>query len=83
MNDIIDDYIQPIIEEDTEHRIEFDINPMPLAFGDLEMIKSVWANLIENAVKFTRKEDVAKIAIGADETEKDITFYIKDNGGGI
>jgi len=83
MNDIIDTYIQPIIEEDTEHRIEFNINRMPLAFGDLEMMRSVWANLIENAVKFTSGKDVAKIAIGADETENDITFYIKDNGAGF
>jgi signal transduction histidine kinase len=33
------------------------LNIMSLAFGDLNMIKSVWSNLIENAIKFTKKKE--------------------------
>jgi len=83
INGIVDTLIQPIKEEDTERRIEWDINPMPLAFGDFDMIKSVWSNLIENAVKFTKNKDLAKITIGAEENEKDTIYYIKDNGAGF
>ncbi|WP_296621123.1 ATP-binding protein [Marivirga sp.] len=83
MNDIVDAYIQPILEEDVEHRIVFTIKSMPLAFGDLEMIKSVWGNLIENAVKFTSKNELAKITIDAEQTEKEIIYHIKDNGAGF
>ena len=83
MNDIINAYIQPIMEEDIEHRIVFNINSMPLAFGDLEMIKSVWNNLIDNAVKFTKKNELAKITIGAEQTENELIYYIKDNGAGF
>jgi light-regulated signal transduction histidine kinase (bacteriophytochrome) len=83
INGIVDTLIQPIKEEDTEHRIELNINPLPLAFGDFNMIKSVWSNLIENAVKFTKNKDLAKITIGAEENEKDTIYYIKDNGAGF
>ena len=83
MNDIVDTLIQPIREQDQEGRIEFNIDPMSLAFGDLNMIKSVWSNLIENAVKFTKKKDLTKISIGAEENENYIIYYIKDNGAGF
>jgi len=83
MNDIVDAYIQPILEADVEHRIVFNIDSMPLAFGDLEMIKSVWSNLIDNAVKFTRKNELAKITIAAEQTETETNYHIIDNGAGF
>src|SRR5665648_877683 len=83
MNEIVDALIQPNREQDQQHRIEFHINPLPPAFGDLEMIKSVWNNLIENAIKFSKKKDLAKISIGAEENETEIIYYIKDNGAGF
>src|SRR5665648_26057 len=83
MNQIVDALIQPTREQDQQHRIEFHINPLPPAFGDLEMIKSVWNNLIENAIKFSKKKDLAKISIGAEENETEIIYYIKDNGAGF
>ena len=83
MNDIVNAYIQPIKEADVEHRIVFDIDSMPLAYGDLEMIKSVWSNLIENAVKYTRKNELAEITIGAEQTGNETIYRIKDNGAGF
>src|SRR5665648_231944 len=83
MNQIVDALIQPTREQDQQHRIEFHINPLPSVFGDLEMIKAVWNNLIENAIKFSKKKDLAKISIGAEENETEIIYYIKDNGAGF
>jgi len=83
MNEIVSALIQPTQEQDIEHRIEFVIDTMPFSFADLEMIKSVWSNLIENAVKFTRKKDHAKIYIGFEENEDSIIYHVKDNGAGF
>src|SRR5665648_39215 len=83
MNEIVEALIEPDREQDQQHRIEFHINPLPPAFGDLEMIKSVWNNLIENAIKFSGKKDLAKISIGAEKNEPEIIYYIKDNGAGF
>jgi len=83
MNEIVENLIQPTREQDTKHRIEFSIEPMPSAFADLEMIKQIWSNYIENAVKFTSKTDMPKISIGAEENENDNVYYIKDNGAGF
>src|SRR5450756_2455689 len=83
MNQIVDALIQPTREQDQQHRIEFHINPLPSIFGDLEMIKAVWNNLIENAIKFSKKKDLAKISIGAEENKTEKIYYIKDNGAGF
>jgi light-regulated signal transduction histidine kinase (bacteriophytochrome) len=44
----------------------------------------VWANLIQNAVKFTRTREEAVISIGvASDTPRELTFFIQDNGVGF
>jgi K+-sensing histidine kinase KdpD len=83
MNEIVEAIIQPIREQEIDRQIEFMIEPMHLAFGDLEMMKSVWSNLIENAVKFSRKKEFTKIVIGANEEKNETVYFIKDNGVGF
>lgn len=48
---------------------------------DLDMIRRVLINLIENASKFTPDEGI--ITIGAAEQGKKILFWVEDNGPGI
>lgn len=83
MNKIVEAMVEPIKEQDQANRIEIRVSEMPFALGDLQMIESVWSNLIENAVKFTRKKEKAIITIGAEEKEDVIVYYIKDNGAGF
>ncbi len=83
MNEIVESMLLPIREQDVEHRIELQVDSLPSVYGDMVMLNSVWSNLIENAVKFTQKRDLAQISIGAEETDGEIVYYIKDNGAGF
>lgn len=83
MNDIINALIKPIQDEDVEKKITFHIPPLPKAYGDLEMFKSVWGNLLDNAVKFSRTKEHIEISIGAEEKSDGIIYYMKDNGVGF
>jgi len=83
MNEIVSTLIKPIKEQEISRKIEWNIETLPPAYGDLDMMKSVWSNLIENAVKFTKNRDVSKISIGANEGKNTVTYYIKDNGVGF
>jgi PAS domain S-box-containing protein len=49
--------------------------------ADRNMISTIIRNLISNAIKFTDYK--GEITIGADKTEMEFTFFIKDNGIGI
>ena len=53
------------------------------AYGDFDMLKIVFVNLLANAVKFTRYANVARIEIGVQEIDNVPTYYIKDNGVGF
>ena len=57
---------------------------MPMAKGDPAMLKQVFANLLGNAVKYSRGRDPAEIAVGcAGEEEGRSVIYVRDNGVGF
>jgi len=67
-----------------ERKLRLDLRPLPPASGTRPMIRQVWANLIGNAIKFTKEREVAEIEIGAqDGGEGGPIYYVKDNGAGF
>ena len=51
--------------------------------GDLSMMRQVWINLISNALKYSRKQEVSRIEIGCKNEDNHIVYYIQDNGVGF
>jgi PAS domain S-box-containing protein len=64
--------------------ILWNIQPLPEVYGDFSMLRLVFVNLIQNALKFTRTRSEVKIEIGciSDNQEENI-FFVKDNGVGF
>jgi PAS domain S-box-containing protein len=63
--------------------IKWELSTLPVVEGDYMLLKRVWTNLIENAVKFTRDCQEARISISCMENEKEVVFCISDNGVGF
>ncbi|MGD0886246.1 MAG: PAS domain S-box protein [Thermodesulfovibrionales bacterium] len=63
--------------------IVWKIGELPEVYGDPSMLKLVLANLISNAVKFTRTRPRAEIEIGCREEKEESIFFVKDNGVGF
>lgn len=63
--------------------IEFRLQPLPKAHGDLAMIKQVVTNLLSNAVKFSHTRPATIIEIGCEEHGALLTYFVKDNGVGF
>lgn len=59
------------------------IDPLPVARGDLPMIRQALANLVSNAFKFTRPRPDARIEIGGEEGPTETTYLVRDNGVGF
>ena len=53
------------------------------AFGDANLIKIAWTNLISNAIKYSSKKDSSEISISSELKDHTITYSIKDNGVGF
>jgi len=64
-------------------KITFNVESLPDVKGDEELIRQVWTNLISNAIKYTGKKPEAVIDIGSTSTDKETTFFVKDNGAGF
>src|SRR3569623_2009325 len=64
-----------------ERRIEWSIGPLPIVIGDENMLRTVWQNLIGNAVKYTGRREVAQIAINVNrDRDGEYVFTVADNG---
>ena len=65
-------------------QIVWNIAPLPDAMGDPSMLKQVFANLLGNAVKYSRHRATAQIEVGcAGEEDGRCVLYVRDNGAGF
>ena len=72
------------LSQDTRGRtIEWKIEPLPKVYVDKTLFRQVWMNLLGNAIKYTLYRQKAEITIGYREDEKEVEFFIKDNGAGF
>jgi len=64
--------------------VEFIVQqPLPAVRGDRGRIRQVFANLIENAVKFRSLERGLRIEVGCEEERGFYRLHVRDNGIGI
>ncbi|MFY9268206.1 MAG: ATP-binding protein [Candidatus Manganitrophaceae bacterium] len=83
----LDSLIQEVIRDlqmDVQNReIAWKIDPLPDVEGDAMMLRQVWANLIGNAVKYTRTRARAEIEVGSRTEGGEVLFFVRDNGVGF
>ena len=63
--------------------VRITVGALPEAWGDRGLIRQVLANLISNAIKFTRLRAVATVEVGADVDAGEQAFWVRDNGVGF
>ena len=63
--------------------VEFAVEIDCHCWGDPMLLRQVFANLIGNAVKYTRKREAARVGISARRERDEILFTVRDNGVGF
>ncbi len=80
VNELIEQF--KIIHQNRE--IEWKVSLLPTIPCDANLFKTVFENLIANAVKYTSKKPLAVIEIGARDLPDNLTeVFVKDNGVGF
>jgi PAS domain S-box-containing protein len=66
-----------------ERQVEISVGDLPACQADPGLLRQAYANLIANALKFTRNCDVAQIEIGCLQEGEEQIYYVRDNGVGF
>ncbi len=77
---LVDDVVREAPRDDGSRKVHWEIGPLPGVIGDRTLLREVWKNLVDNALKFTGKRERAEIAIGSMPGG---TYFIRDNGAGF
>jgi PAS domain S-box-containing protein len=72
-----------IRKKQPERRVEFVIAPGIRVRGDMDMLRIVIENLLDNAWKFTGKHPIAKIEFGTAQREGRTVYFVRDDGEGF
>ncbi len=84
MDKIVKDALESVSGIINERKVQLIVpEEMPHIYADPQRMAEVWQNLIENAVKFMGNQPDPVIEIGYSNSEKEIEFFIRDNGIGI
>lgn len=63
--------------------VTIDVAALPPAEADRSLLGACFANLLENAVKFTRAHARARISVGAEIDDGRIVYFVRDDGVGF
>lgn len=83
MDKLVRDALSDFADEVASRGAVLSIAPMPTVAGDPAMLRLVFVNLFSNALKFTRHIEKPTIEVGAELSEREAIFFVRDNGTGF
>jgi light-regulated signal transduction histidine kinase (bacteriophytochrome) len=86
LNELVRQIVDETRSDYNGRTIDFVVGNLGIAEADPTLLKQALANLLGNAIKFTRDKRPAIIEIGSRsdiDTDNVNTYYVKDNGAGF
>jgi signal transduction histidine kinase len=80
---LVDEIKQSVQSELNGRVVKWNVHPLPEVHADPALLRVVFNNLLENAIKYTRPRKAACIEIGTSPSEREHVIFIRDNGVGF
>lgn len=69
--------------QESAGRVEWRIEPLAPVVGDHNLLRQVWANLLENAIKYSGGRERPIVEVSCQEADGECVFTVRDNGVGF
>jgi PAS domain S-box-containing protein len=84
MTKLIEEVVEEAMVDLHQRRVEWSIDDLPDVYGDPTLLRLAFSNLVDNAVKYTRRKEIAKIRIETVYANtSEAVFCVRDNGAGF
>ena len=80
---MVEEIVEDLVVSAAPPPIDVQIAELPMANADRNLVHMLVMNLVSNAVKYTRDNDVRRIQIGFEEADLGTIYYVRDNGIGF
>ena len=83
MNGLLREVLGEMPEAGSGHNLQMRIGALPAALADRSLLRQVWANLLANAIKYSRQRDPMVIEVGGAVEGGETRYFVRDNGVGF
>jgi PAS domain S-box-containing protein len=80
---LVEEVRRDVAGEAERRDVRWEVGPLPAVQGDPTMLRLVWHNLLSNALKYTRPRAEARVEVGGTAGEREVVFFVRDNGVGF
>jgi two-component system sensor histidine kinase/response regulator len=83
MRELVRATIDSLKPEFNDRQVQWKVGSLPGVAGDRNLLGQVWTNLLANSLKYTRPREAAQIEVDSVQHEKELVFFVRDNGVGF
>lgn len=83
MEELAGQVVQEALTRAPGREADVSIVDLPEAIGDAGLLRQVLCNLVDNALKYSRHRDIARITIRGAVGSTDVEYLVSDNGAGF
>ncbi len=83
LNALVEQVLTDLQGETRDRQVEWQLGTLPSVECDPSLTKQVFANLLSNALKYTRPRERAIIEVGQKAADGRVAFFVRDNGVGF
>ena len=83
LNSLLKDVVADLQPECEGRQVDWNIGNLSSVDCDPGLMKQVFVNLISNAIKYSRRREIARIDVGQLEQDGMSVIFIRDNGAGF
>lgn len=80
---MVEEVVADLMSEQSGRDVRWTIGPLPHVDADPAMLRVVWRNLLDNALKYTKPRAVAEVQVGTSRRDGQTSFFVRDNGVGF